>query len=261
MEQYRACPSKPPELERKSTFFGGLDLASTQDITAFVELYGSHKMVKATVPNEKGEPVERDVIRVKDIYVNCHFYIPEEQMMKRVKRDRVPYDVWARQGWLTVTRGNMVDEDLIVNDILTACGKHKCREIAYDRWNASHVVTRLTDEGVTMVPIGQGFASMSYPAKELETAVVGGIFNHGNNPILEWMAGNVTIETDAAGGIKPSKKKSTEKIDGVIATVMAINRYLAHLQPKKSKYEKQDPIVIGGAAPDHKGTGVGAEGP
>jgi phage terminase large subunit-like protein len=197
-------------------------------------------------------------MRVKDLYVRGHFFIPEFQMKQRVKRDRVPYDVWERQGWLTVTRGNMVDEDKIVNDILAASGKHKCKEIAYDRWNASHVVTRCTDEGLTMVPIGQGFASLSYPAKELESAVVGGILNCGGNPILEWMAGNVATETDDAGGIKPSKKKSREKIDGIVAIVMALNRYIAHLQPKKSKYETQDIVVIGEDA-DDKGAGSGSQ--
>jgi phage terminase large subunit-like protein len=251
MGKWKACPDKAPELERKTVFFGGLDLASTQDITAFVMLFGSHKMVKTTVKDpETGKEKQVDVIRIKDIYVKCHFFIPEEQMRERVKRDKVPYDVWQKKQWLTVTRGNMVDEDHIVKVILEECGRHKCKEIAYDRWNASHVVTRLTDEGITMVPIGQGFASLSYPAKELEKLVVGEVFNHGGNPILEWMARNVTIETDSAGGIKPSKKRSTEKIDGIIGTVMAINRYLAHLQPKKSKYETQDPLVIGAAADD-----------
>lgn len=259
MGKWRSCPNKPPEnLERKTTFFGGLDLASTQDITAYLQLFGTHKTVKAKVVVD-GDEREQDVIRIKDLFLKCHFFIPEEQMRARVKRDKVPYDVWARQGWLTVTRGNMVDEDHIVNVILDTCGKNKCREIAYDRWNASHVVTRLTDEGITMVPIGQGFASLSYPAKELEKLVVGEVLNHGGNPIMEWMAGNVTIETDSAGGIKPSKKKSTEKIDGIVAAVMAINRYLAHLQPKRSKYETKDPIIVGAHA-DNQGTRGGTKG-
>lgn len=222
MGQWRACNAKIPELERKTPFFGGLDMASTQDITAFIQVF-----------HENG------------FYMKSHFFIPEEQLARRVKRDRVPYDVWQRQGFLTVTRGNMVDEDAVVETILAACAKNKCKEIAYDRWNASHVVQRLTDEGIAMVPIGQGFGSLSYPAKELEKKVIGTALNHGGNPVLEWMAGNVTIETDAAAGIKPSKKKSKEKIDGIVAAVMAFNRYLVWSKGKKSKYETQDPLSIG----------------
>lgn len=105
-----------------------------------------------------------------------------------------------------------------------------------------------------MVPVGQGFASMSYPAKELEKKVIGGSINHGGNPILEWMAGNTATETDAAENIKPSKKMSRERIDGIVATVMAFNRYLVHTNPKKSKYETQDPITVGGKEPNDKGT-------
>lgn len=254
MDQWRACPSQPPtDLVRSTPFFGGLDLSSTQDITAFIQLFWTMKEVLEK--NEKTGVVSK-VMRTKSFYVKPYFFIPEEQLAKRVKRDRVPYDLWADEGHLIMTRGNMIDEDCIVENVLTACGQHKCKEIAYDRWNASHVVTRLTDEGLTMVPIGQGFASLSYPSKELETAIVGSIFNHGGNPVLEWMAGNVTAETDAAGGIKPSKKKSREKIDGIVAIVMAINRYIAHNGLKKSKYETTDPLVVG--ASDNQGTGRAA---
>ena len=232
MGQWRACVKPVPELKRQDLFFGGLDMASTQDITAFIQLFYD-----------------------KEFYIRPHFFIPEDQLRRRVEKDRVPYDVWQRQGFLTVTRGNMVDEDHVVETILKLCAQNKCREIAYDRWNASHVVTRLQDEGLTMVPVGQGFASMSYPAKELEKKVIGGSINHGGNPILEWMAGNTATETDAAENIKPSKKMSRERIDGIVATVMAFNRYLVHTNPKKSKYETQDPLTVG-QAPDRQGARI-----
>jgi phage terminase large subunit-like protein len=232
MAQWRLCVKPVPELKRQDLFFGGLDMASTQDITAFVQLFYD-----------------------KDFYIRPHFFIPEDQLRRRVEKDRVPYDVWQRQGFLTVTRGNMVDEDHVVETILKLCALNKCREIAYDRWNASHVVTRLQDEGLTMVPVGQGFASMSYPSKELEKKVIGASINHAGNPVLEWMAGNTATETDAAENIKPSKKMSRERIDGMVATIMAFNRYLVHNNPKKSKYETQDPITVG-KAPDRQGARI-----
>lgn len=220
--KWRQCPAVPPDnLTRKTPFFAGLDLASTQDVAAYVQLF-----------YENG------------FYAKCHFFIPKERLLARVKKDRVPYDVWEKQGWLTATRGNVVDEDAIVEEILRSAAQHKCKEVAFDRWNASHVVTRLMDEGITMVPLGQGFASMSFPSKELEKLVIDAKLNHGGNPVLEWMAGNVATETDAAGNIKPSKKKSMEKIDGIVALVMALARYIVHNKPQTSKYERKDVATI-----------------
>jgi len=222
MAQWRACHSKVPDLKDPTLpFFGGLDLASTQDIAAYVQLFYS-----------------------ADWHFKCHFFIPEERLIKRVKKDKVPYDVWQKQGWLTVTRGNVIDEEHIIKIILESGDANRCREIAYDPWNAPHIVTRLADEGVTMVPVRQGFPSLNYPTKELGKLVSAGKLNHGGNPVLEWMAGNVAVERDAADNIKPSKKKSFEKIDGIVACVMALSRYLVHNAPKKSKYETQGITTI-----------------
>lgn len=215
MTDWRACPKKAPSLkDPELPFFGGLDLASTRDIAAYIQLFY--------------EPT---------FYVKTHFFIPKECMKKRVTYDRVPYDLWAKQGFLTATRGNTIDEEEIIECVKQSGEKNHCREIGYDPWNAPHIVTRLVDDGVTMVPIRQGFASLNYPSKQLETLVVNHTLNHGGNPILEWMAGNVATETDATGSIKPSKKRSGEKIDGIVAIVMALSRYLVHNQVKKSRYE------------------------
>lgn len=222
MVAWRKCVAPMPELSRDAPFFGALDLASTQDLAAYVQLFPT-----------------------KGFLVRCHFFIPEECLKRRVRKDKVPYDVWARQGLLTVTRGNTIDEDAIVETVLASAGQHKCLEVAYDRWNASHVVRRLTDEGIVMVPIGQGFSSLSFPSKELEKRVVAGQLNHQGNAILDWMAQNCATETDAAANIKPSKVRSTEKIDGIVALVMALARYVAHSGAKKSKYETDGITAIG----------------
>lgn len=224
MSQWRLCEKAAPPLpaDKKIMFFGGLDLASTQDIAAYVQLFYG-----------------------QGFFIKPHFYIPKERLVKRVKRDKVPYDLWEQTGYLTATRGKTIDEEQIIEDVLKSCDLHKCREIAYDPWNAPHIVTRLSDEGVTMVPVRQGFGSMNYPSKELEKLVVSGKLNHGGNPIMEWMAGNVATETDAHDNIKPSKLRSGEKIDGIVATIMALSRYLVHTQPKRSKYENEGIVDVG----------------
>jgi len=217
MAQWRACPSRAPQLKGTDIpFFGGIDLASTQDIAVYVQLFYQ-----------------------PEFYFKWHCFIPKDRMLRRVQQDHVPYDKWAKQGWLTVTRGNTIDEDAIVETILRSGTRHKCQEIGYDPWNAPHTVTRLVDEGVKMVPVRQGFPSLNYPSKELEKLVVSGRLNHGGNPILDWMAGNVATETDAAGNIKPSKKRSFEKIDGIVAAVIALSRYLVHNRVSDSRYERQ----------------------
>jgi phage terminase large subunit-like protein len=199
-----------PKLE----FFGALDLSSSLDLTAYVQLF--HK---------------------PEFYVKCQFFMPGENLRRRVLQDHVPYDLWAQQGFITVTRGNVLDEEAVIEAIFASIKKNKCREIAYDPWNAPHIVTRLSDEGIEMVPVRQGFVSLNYPSKELEKLLFARKLNHGGNPVLEWMAGNVATETDAAGNIKPSKKTSRERIDGIVATVMALSRYLVHNKPQRSKYE------------------------
>jgi phage terminase large subunit-like protein len=183
--------------------YAGLDLASTRDVTAFVLVF----------PDGEGG---YDVLP--------HFWVPADTMADRVKRDRVPYDQWERDEFLSTTDGNVCDYDSIREAIRELSEKYDIREIAYDRWGATQLVTQLQADGATCVPLGQGFGSMSAPTKELDKLIAGGAIRHGGHPVLRWMAGNVAIEQDAAGNVKPSKKKSTEKIDGIVALIMAIDR-------------------------------------
>jgi phage terminase large subunit-like protein len=167
------------------------------------------------------------------------FWVPEDTMAARVKRDRVPYDQWARDGFVKTTPGNVCDYDVIREDIRELAERFDLKEIAYDRWGATQLVTQLQSDGANCVPLGQGFASLSAPAKELDKLILGGNLRHGGHPVLRWMAGNVAIEQDAAGNIKPSKKKSTEKIDGIVALVMAIDR-AARNGETSSVWERDD---------------------
>ena len=208
MDDWNACgsESEPADLMGLACF-GGLDLASTVDIAAFGLVFP-------------------DVDGWYDVLMR--FWVPEERIVERSNRDRVPYDAWARDGWITPTEGNVIDYDVIRRDINDLAREYKIVEIAFDRWGAAQITTQLDGDGLTVVPMGQGFASMSAPSKELETLVMGHKLAHGGNPVLRWMASNVATEQDAAGNIKPSKSKSTERIDGLVGLVMALDRATRH---------------------------------
>lgn len=198
----------------------GLDLSSTSDITAFVMVFP---------PLEEGE---------KYIVVP-HFWLPRETLKLRVRRDRVPYDVWEKQGLFHVTEGNVVDYNFVRRTINELYQDFNIREIGVDRWNATQLITDLEGDGFTMVPIGMGFKDMSPGMKELYKLLLEGKIIHGGNPVLRWMAGNVVAEVDAAENIKPSKKKSTEKIDGIVAWIMGLDRAIRHEQ-QGSVYDEPD---------------------
>lgn len=222
IQQWRKCKRKLPDIEdAEIPFIGALDLASTQDIAAYCQIFYT-----------------------LDFYVKWHFFIPEDRMKARVKKDKVPYDVWCRKGWMTKTRGNVIDEEHIIETVLKSAEANQCEDIGYDPWNAPHIITRLQDESLTVTPVRQGFATLNYPSKELVKRITSKKLNHGGNPVAEWMANNVAVEKDAHDNIKPSKKKSFEKIDGIVALVMGLQRYLVLHAPATSKYEKEDITVL-----------------
>ncbi len=153
-----------------------------------------------------------------------YFWIPEDNIDLRVKRDHVPYDLWQRQGFLQTTEGNVVHYGFIEQFIERLGEKYNIREIAFDRWGAVQMVLNLEGMGFTVVPFGQGFKDMSPPTKELMKLTLEQNLAHGGQPVLRWMMDNIFIRTDPAGNIKPDKEKSTEKIDGAVATIMALDR-------------------------------------
>lgn len=185
--------------------YGGLDLSSTTDITAFVLVF---------------PPLDED-----DKYIILpYFWIPEDTLDLRVKRDHVPYDVWERQGYLQTTEGNVIHYGYIEKFIEKLGERFNIREIAFDRWGAVQMVQNLEGMGFTVVPFGQGFKDMSPPTKELMKLTLEQRIAHGGHPVLRWNMDNIFVRTDPAGNIKADKEKSTEKIDGAIATIMALDR-------------------------------------
>lgn len=215
---------RPVEIRERDQVFGGLDLASSTDIAALV------LVAPKPYSGERGE-----------FHVEGHFWLPTEALHERERRDRVPYQSWIDQGYLYGTAGNVIDYDHIGSTIRHLHSRYQLEEVGFDRWGATQLVQELQDAGVKVVPIGQGYASMSAPMKDTLTAIIDGRMVHGGNPVLRWMVDNVTAETDAAGNIKPSKRKSTGRIDGFVALVMAMDRALrGHSGP--SIYEDEDAL-------------------
>jgi len=200
--------------------WAGLDLSSTIDITALVLVFPSI-----------------DDIEHYDIL--CRFWMPSEGLRERSKNDQVNYWAWKEQGFIEATAGDVIDYKFILAEIKALNEKFKVEEIAYDRWGASKLQADLQDSGLTVVEFGQGFASMNPALRELERIYTAGLLNHGNNPVLNWMASNVTVKTDPAGNIKPVKPdrhKSKIRIDGMVALPMALDRAVKN-KPKISVYE------------------------
>jgi phage terminase large subunit-like protein len=191
--------------------WAGLDLATTYDTTALVLLF----------PLGDGR-----------YWVEPHFWIPEENAAARERRDKVPYLTWARAGRLKMTPGNVTDYDVVRADINALAKRYQIRGIAIDRWNATQLSTQLQGDGLQIVGFGQGYGSMSAPSKQLEALVVSGRMLHGGHEVLTWQAGNVAIQRDgAADNIKPSKARSTERIDGIVSLVMAVGIHATATAP------------------------------
>lgn len=155
-------------------------------------------------------------------------FIPEDNMHDRIRRDRVPFDVWADQGFIDTTPGNVIDYDWIRAKLGNLASDYVIKEVAFDPWQATQMAIKLQEDGFTCVEIRQGFASLSEPTKELEKLVVSRKLRHGGHPVLRWAASNVAVSTDPAGNVKPDKAKSTERIDPIAALVNAGARAIVH---------------------------------
>ncbi|OUO91835.1 terminase TerL endonuclease subunit [Cloacibacillus sp. An23] len=203
--------------------YGGLDLSTTTDISALT----------LTFPQPDGT--------YKNIY---EFWVPKDRIEDRVRRDRVPYDVWVRDGVVHATEGSVIDYDFIEHRILELARRYRIRELAYDPYNATEITNHLIDHGIEMVKFQQGFLSISPAAKQLEILIMSKKYHHGGNPVMNWMMSNVVIRQDPAGNIKLDKEKSREKIDGPVSAVMAIGRATTQGGNAPSIYEMRGVVAI-----------------
>ncbi|MCL2577971.1 MAG: terminase large subunit [Defluviitaleaceae bacterium] len=210
--------------------YAGLDLSSTTDLTALVLVF----------------PPEGDDEKYA---ILPFFWLPEDVIDLRTRRDHVPYLVWKKAGVFNTTEGDIVDYSFITAFVAELSKRFVIREVAYDRYGAEKIrrdLEELGDEnGFTVFPFGQGFLSMSPPTKDLLQHVLERKIRHGKHPVLDWNMRNVIADVDAAGNIKLSKKKSTERIDGAIALIMGFAR--AILQDggqSKSVYDERGILFI-----------------
>lgn len=211
--------------------FGGLDLASTGDLTALCWV----------VADPRGVEHGYDVL--------WRHWIPERAYEQLVKRTSGNAKVWRDRGWLTVTEGDVTDYGHIRHAINADRERFNVRTVAYDRWNSSQLINDLTDDGCPVEGIGQGFVSMSPPTKGLLHLLLTGtaerpMFRHGGNPLVRWQVTSLRVATDPAGNVKPAKDRAVDKIDGLVASIMAFDRAVNTPPKRRSAYEEGGLAVI-----------------
>lgn len=203
--------------------YGGLDLATTSDTTAFVLLF----------------PDDEDGYDLL-----AWFWLPRDTARDRVRRDKAPYDPWIRDGFITVTEGDTTDYAVVRRDINAIAERYAIRSLGLDRlFQGAQLATELMADGFDVKAFAQGFISMAAPTKAFGDLVISGKLRHGDNPVMRWMASNVGVETDAAGNMKPSRTTSSEKIDGIVAAIMALARAEA-TAGQDSIYETETPVLF-----------------
>ena len=221
-EVWRACKTTTdPATLAGCTCYGGLDLGAVNDYSSFALEF-----------HEDGRT-----------QVLVWFWIPEEKYRSRQEmlRENINIEVWQRQGYIAVTPGNVTDYDAIRADINRIAGQYNIVKIGYDRWNSSQLVIDLLADGLPMDGFQQSIANISPPTKDFERLVRLGEYEHFDNPVLRWQMSNVVVYRDANDNIKPLKNKSPEKIDGIVAAIMAHGEYMSALRDPEtpSVYESR----------------------
>lgn len=205
------------ELEGRECW-GGLDLSTKLDLSALVLAF----------------PGDGDAVDLVS-----RFWLPEATVEAYARKGQRHYETWAREGWLTVTPGTSIDYEFIRAEVVEFAKRYALQEVAFDPWGATDISNRLMGDGIEMVDCRQGYRTLSEPSKDLEARVVAGKVRHAANPILRFCVSNAVVTTDSAGNIKPDKQKAAERIDGVVATIMALSRMISAGQESASVYEER----------------------
>lgn len=203
------------EYLKKLPCYGGLDLSSVSDLTAFVLIF----------------------IDAEKIYIKSKSYLPKENLRQKARNDEVPYETWVKQGHLSLTEGNVVDYKNIEREIIDACSKYKVKSIGFDRWSSHDIVTRLLEQRVNMIAFGQGWASMNAPVKLIEKTALEKNFI-SNDPMLRWCISNVVVVRDASDNYKFDKSKVKQKIDLAVALAIALGMYIPDIAKKYAYMER-----------------------
>lgn len=196
---------------------GGLDLSSKLDLSSFVALF---------------EDDSDDQL----VHVVPRFWMPERTIELKAKKGQKHYAQWVREGWLIATPGEVVDYEFIRKEVNDFSKRFVLREVAFDPWGATDLSTRLQGDGQVMVETRQGYKTLSEPSKDLEARIVAKKVRHGGNPVLRFCVANAVVSKDAAGNIKPDKEKASDKIDGVVAMIMALSRIICQTE-SENPYE------------------------
>jgi len=204
--------------------YAGLDLSTSFDLTSLCLLF----------PPQPG---------LTKWHALWRYWIPEDKLKERVRRDRVPYDVWMRQGFIKKTSGNVIDQAFIREDIKHQRDLYRILEIGFDPWNATQLSIQLTDDGIKTVEVRQGYKTMSPAMKEIEKLIMAKALVHGGNPVARWNFGNLEVKTDENGNVRPVKTSNIERIDGFVALINAMSRAMLRSN-KQSPYSERGVIVI-----------------
>jgi phage terminase large subunit-like protein len=204
---WNECAKPVAEYGPELPLYGGLDLSEVNDLTALV-LVGKIDGIWHVKPT---------------------FWLPEEGLYERARKDRVPYDEWHRSGHLATVPGASVSYEYVAEWLSSLFERHNVVKLAFDRWNWRHLKPWLERVGFTeetlaekFVEFGQGFQSMSPALRDLEGEILNGQLAHGDHPVLKMCAANAVVKADPAGNRKLSKAKSTGRIDGMVALAMAM---------------------------------------
>jgi len=211
---------------KKARCYAGLDLSSSQDITALAVIY----------PHDDGT-----------YSLHLDTWLPADNLRERCLRDRVPYDAWAEKGLITLVPGPVIEYGLIEDRLRELRSKYDLREVAFDPWNARQIAQRLMAEGFAMTEFRQTLANFSLPTKAFEKAVISRKLRHGGNPLLRWMADCCTIYADGNGNIrpvKPDRLKDTRRIDGIVAAIMGLDRAQAAAPAPNMDAFLRSPIFV-----------------
>jgi phage terminase large subunit-like protein len=217
LEKWRAQPARKSldELEGRPCFIG-IDMASKVDIAAMAIFF---------------PPVADDLV----CHLHCRFYLPEDIANDNGNSNASHYSAWVKQGFITITDGDVTDQRKIIEDLQTFCQRFDVQEIPFDPREMAFMSTAMLDEGLPMVEFPQTTLRMSEPMKHFESLVYGHTLAHGDDPVLTWMVSNVVVRTTQKM-IHPAKIRHENKIDGIIAAIMAVARYMSN-ESKSGQYD------------------------
>lgn len=201
--RWKQC-SAPVDLDEMEGYkcWAGLDLSSTRDMTAFVLVWDVHGVW----------------------HIHAKYWVPDNAVQQRNERGTVRYSAWVQSGHIVITDGDVVDYDVLERDVTELCQRFKPEELAFDSWNAQQLCNNLIEAGLPMVEFVQGPKSYHPAMQALEKAYIQGRIAHGGNPVLNWNAANLIARKDVNNNMAPDKKRAPDKIDGMVALLMAIGR-------------------------------------